>query len=272
MRQDGSAPGSEPKPLPAWLAPLLVLLGIVAMGVVAPFALRLGLRPGLILSELALVSPGLLAFVLLRRPASALLGEPGRSLAGRFLPVAYGAALWLLSLGLLELQYAVHPPPPGYLEAFRLLHERLRPKDAFDLVVSLLAIAAAPSLCEETLFRGLVLPSFLRRFGPIGASLGSAALFGLIHLDRTIYGELSLYRVPFAFAVGLGFAALRLRTRGLLPCIAAHAALNALTFLIAPLTDDPNGGLPEAQPLLGAALFGLGLALAWLVLRSLRSR
>jgi membrane protease YdiL (CAAX protease family) len=231
MRQDGSAPSSEPKPLPAWLAPLLVLLGIVAMGVVAPFALRLGLRPGLILSELALVSPGLL-----------------------------------------ELQYAVHPPPPGYLEAFRLLHERLRPKDAFDLVVSLLAIAAAPSLCEETLFRGLVLPSFLRRFGPIGASLGSAALFGLIHLDRTIYGELSLYRVPFAFAVGLGFAALRLRTRGLLPCIAAHAALNALTFLIAPLTDDPNGGLPEAQPLLGAALFGLGLALAWLVLRSLRSR
>jgi membrane protease YdiL (CAAX protease family) len=274
MRQDGSAPTppGEPAPLPAWLAPGVVLLGIVAMTQAAPIVLRLGLRPGLVLSELALVLPGLLAVLLLRRTLPALRGAPAPTPLMRWLPLAYGAALWLLSLGLLELQYALRPPPPGYLEAFRLLHERLRPKDAVDLVLSLLAIAAAPGLCEELLFRGLVLPSFLRPLGAVGASLASAVLFGLIHLDQTIHGELSLYRVPFAIAVGLGFAALRIRARSLWPCVVAHAALNALTFLIAPLTDDPSGGLPEARPLLGAALLGLGLLLTWLALRRLRAR
>jgi membrane protease YdiL (CAAX protease family) len=272
MRQDGSDRADAPATVPAWLSPILVLLGVIAMASVARSALRLGLRPGLIVSELALVLPGLLAFVLLRRPASALLGATAASPLARWLPVLYGASLWVLSLGLLELQYALRPPPPGYLEAFRILHERLRPKDALDLVASLLAIAVAPSVCEETLFRGLVLPSFVRPLGWRLASAGSALLFGLIHLDQTIYGELSLYRVPFAIAVGLGFAALRLRSGGLLPCIAAHAALNALTFLVAPLTDDPAAGMPEPQPLLGAGLLALGLLLAWLTLRPLRPR
>jgi membrane protease YdiL (CAAX protease family) len=272
MRQDGSARAALPTTLPAWLSPVLVLLGVVAMVKMAPVALRLGLRPGLIVSELTLLLPGLLAFLLLGRPLSALLGTPAASPLARWLPLLYGASLWVLSLGLLELQYALRPPPPGYLEAFRLLHERLRPKDALDLLASLLAIALVPSVCEETLFRGLVLPSFVRPLGPRLASAGSALLFGLIHLDQTIYGELSLYRVPFAIAVGLGFAALRLRSGGLLPCVAAHATLNGLTFLVAPLTDDPSGGMPEAQPLLGAGLFALGLLLAWLTLRPLRSR
>jgi membrane protease YdiL (CAAX protease family) len=272
MRQDGSAPAKPPAPLPALLAPVVVVLGIVAMIVTAQHALRLGLRPGLMLSELALVLPGLLAFAALRRPLAVLLGRIPRGTTDIGLSIACGAALWVLSLGLFELQYALWRPPPGYLEAFRFLHERLRPKDAFDLVASLVAIAIAPSLCEETLFRGLVLPSLAR---PLGAALGSllsACLFGLIHLDRTIYGELSLYRVPFAFAVGLGFAALRLLARGVIPAAIAHATLNALTFLIAPFADDPAAGLPEPRPFLGAALFTLGLGLSLLALRPLRSR
>jgi membrane protease YdiL (CAAX protease family) len=270
MRRNGSERAAFPATLPAWLSPVMVVLGVAAMLKTAPVAMRLGLRPGLIVSELALMLPGLIVFLLLRRPLSGLLGAPAASPLARWLPLLYGASLWVLSLGLLEVQYALRPPPPGYLEAFRRLHELLRPKDALDLVASLLAIALAPSICEETLFRGLVLPSFVRPLGPLLASLGSALLFGLIHLDQTIYGELSLYRVPFAIAVGLGFAALRLRSGGLLPCMAAHATLNALTFLIAPLTDDPSLGMPEPRPLLGAALLALGLLLAWLTLRPLR--
>lgn len=270
MRQDGSV--SAPTPLPAALAPVVVILGILAMLATAPRALPLGLRTGLIFSELALVAPGLLAFAALRRPLPGLLGQPPLPPRTCWLSVACGASLWILSLGLFELQYAAWPPPPGYLEAFRFLHEQLRPKGPVDLVVSLLAIAVAPSLCEEVLFRGLVLPSLVRPLGALGASLASALLFGLIHLDRTIYGELSLYRVPFAFAVGLGFAALRLLARGLLPCVIAHATLNALTFTAAPFADDPAQGLPDPRPLLGAALFALGLGLTAVTLRALQKR
>lgn len=272
MRQDGSAAPSVPAPLPAALAPVVVILGILAMLATAPRALQLGLRTGLILSELALALPGLLAFAALRRPLLGLLGQPPRLPRTWWLAGACGASLWILSLGLFELQYSVWRPPAGYLEAFRFLHERLRPKGAVDLVVSLLAIAVVPSLCEEVLFRGLVLPSLLRPLGAVGASLASAALFGFIHLDRTTYGELSLYRVPFAFAVGLGFAALRLFTSGLLPCVIAHATLNAITFCAAPFADDPARGLPDPRPLLGATLFVLGLSLTAATLRALRRR
>lgn len=267
MRQDGSV--TAPTPLPAGLAPVVVVLGILAMLATAPRVLPLGLRTGLMLSELALVVPGLLASAALGRPLRVLLGQPARLPRTRWLALACGASLWILSLGLFELQYALWRPPPGYLEAFRFLHEQLRPKDAVDLVVSLLAIAVVPSLCEEVLFRGLVLPSLQRPLGAMGASLASAALFGLIHLDRTIYGELSLYRVPFAFAVGLGFAALRLLAAGLLPCVIAHATLNALTFAAAPFADDPARGLPDPRPLLGIALLALGLALTAATLHAL---
>src|SRR5262245_26966504 len=122
MRQDGSAregvavPAASvaPAALPAWLAPIVVVLGMAAMAKAAPYAMRHGLRPGLVLSELTLALPGLLASFLLRRPVSALVGTPPRSTSARWLPLLYGASLWVLSLGLLELQYALRPPPAGY--------------------------------------------------------------------------------------------------------------------------------------------------------------
>lgn len=272
MRQDRSVTAGSSPPLPALAAPAAVLLGLLAMAAAAPRAAPLGLRAGLVLSELALVAPGLLAFAALRRPVESVIGGLTPLPKALWLSAACGASLWVASLGLFELQYAVWRPPTGYLEAFRLLHERLKPAGPGDFVLSLLAIAAAPALCEEVLFRGLVLPSFVRPFGALGASLLSASLFGLIHLDRTLHGELSLYRVPFAFAVGVGFAALRLAAGGLLPPVVAHATLNAITFVAAPLADDPAGGLPEPRPLLGAALLVLGLGLTFLPLRALRAR
>lgn len=263
--------GSNAAPLPAWLAPPVVVLGVGSMLAVAPHAGRLGLRPGLLISELALLAPGLLALALARRSWRPVLGgRPGRR--PLLWAAAAGVTLWLASLGLFELQYSVWSPPPGYLEAFRLLHERLRPSGAWDALASVLAIALAPAICEELLFRGLVLPSLLRPLGAVGASVVTAALFGLIHLDATSAGALSLYRVPFAFAVGLGFAALRLLAGGLWAPVAAHATLNALTFAAAPFADDPGAGLPEARPLLGAVILAAGLVSTLLALRRLRTQ
>lgn len=251
--------GSDRAPLPAALAPLAVILGVAAMLAAAPRAAPLGLRTGLLLSELALVAPGLLLFLLLGGRLARLPGAPLPGRSAFLLSAASGGALWVASLGLFELQYTLWRPPPGYLEAFRFLHERLRPSGPLDALGSLLAIAAAPALCEELLFRGLVLPSLVRPLGPLGASAASAALFGLIHLDATAGGALSLYRVPFAFAVGLGFAALRLGSRGLAAPVLAHATLNAITFAATPFADDPAAGLPDPRPLLGAALLAAGL-------------
>jgi membrane protease YdiL (CAAX protease family) len=258
MGQAGSA-NRLARALHPGAALLAVLAGITAMLLTAGPAAGLGLRPALVLSELALVAPGLILAALLRRPLMEALALDAKGLRQvTLLSLGVGATLWLASLGLFEVQYSLWSPPPGYLEAFRSLHEALRPHGPLDAVVSLLAIALAPAVCEEVLFRGLVLPAFLRPLGAWGAACTSALLFGLIHLDFAA-GGLSLYRVPFAAVVGLGLAALRLRAGALGPAILAHAALNAITFAAAPFTDDPSQGLPDPRPGLGLLLFGAGL-------------
>jgi membrane protease YdiL (CAAX protease family) len=228
------------------------------MYVVAVLARPLGLRPVLVLSEVGLVLPGLLllvAFAVSLRDGLAL-GPIGPRRLG--LSVAAGASPWAASLGLLELQYMLWQPPPGYLDAFRALHEALRPTGPLDALVSVTAIALAPAVCEELLFRRIVLPSFLKPFGPAGAVAASAALFGLIHLDFTQPGAPVLYRVPFAFVVGIGLGTLRLLTASLPPAIAAHATLNIITLLATPLLDAPEAPMPDPKPLLGVSLLLAG--------------
>jgi membrane protease YdiL (CAAX protease family) len=213
----------------------------------------LGIRPTLVLCEFLLVGPGLLAVALVR-PMVAILRLRSGDRRSTLLALAAGAAFWVASLGLLELQYAVWQPPAGYLELFRRLHEALRPAGPLDWFFSLTAIALVPAVCEEVLNRGIILPSFQASLGDVGAVGASAVVFGLMHLDP--------YRLPFTFAVGLALGALRVRAGSLLPGVIAHAALNTLTFAAAPFLDDPAQTLPDPRPLLGAALFLAGSALS----------
>jgi membrane protease YdiL (CAAX protease family) len=280
MGTDGSGPRTS---LPASLASVAVGFGWLAMIVAGPSLVRgLGLRPALLLSELVLVLPALLFLLLLGMPLlrALALRRLGAAVVG--LSLAAGAAFWGASLGLLEVQYALWRPPDGYLEGFRRLYEALTPSGPFDALVSLAAIALAPAFFEETLFRGLVLPAFLRSFGAAAAVAASAALFGLIHLDLAslVLGltkaslaaiSASAYRVPFAFAVGVGLGVLRVRSGSLLPPFLAHAILNTITFVAAPYTDDPAGGLPDARPLLGLALMTVGIVAAVFLIRRIDS-
>ena len=86
--------------------------------------------------------------------------------------------------------------------------------DFFDATTKLLL---APVL-EETLFRGIVLDSFLKRMKPWKAILASSVLFALFHVQPT----LMLVGVP----IGLLLGWLYLRYRSILPTIAAHAIIN----------------------------------------------
>lgn len=250
------------------VAPVSVAAGLAAMLLVSAAAaqLALGLRLTLIAAEIALASPALLA-ALWAAPRQALALKPV-GLRASLIALASGAALWAASMGLLELQYVVWPPPPGYLQQFQQLHETLRPRHAGDAVLSVAAIAGSPAVCEELLFRGLALPALVPALGTALAVAASSLLFGIIHLDVT-GGSATLYRVPFAVLVGVGFALLRLRGRSLVPAMLAHAVLNAITFAVALQTPLPTE-LPPPRVALGAGLLLGGAALqAWL-LRLLR--
>ncbi len=255
----------EPQALSPVVALVATGLGVAAMvgGVlVAARTVRLPVRTSLVVGSFLLVLPGLLAVAARRLPWRRALALGVGGPRERGLALGLGVGLWILSLGLLELQFAAWPPPPGYIEGFRALHAALRSSGPLDWLWSLAAIALVPALCEELLVRGIDLPSFRPALGSAGAVVASAFVFAALHLDG--------YRFLFTFVAGLVLGVIRLRTGLLGPSMITHAALNALTFVAAPFFDDPTQPMPDPRPLLGAALFAGGLAVTFLLLRRLR--
>lgn len=88
-----------------------------------------------------------------------------------------------------------------------------------------LLMAVAPAICEELTFRGFVFSGLLKSLKPFNAILISAILFGAMH------GLLQQSIVATATGVLIGFLAWR--TASLWPCIAYHAAHNAITVQFA---------------------------------------
>jgi membrane protease YdiL (CAAX protease family) len=256
------------------LALLAYGLGLAAMGA-AQVALmpKFPLRLVLILSELALALPAVVVGLTLARQFPELHTFPPLSPAGALKTVVLGLAFWGLSLGVFEAQYVLVKPPLAYLQQFQGLHDLLRPKSPLDWVFSLGAIAVAPAVCEETLFRGLLTPVFRRAFGTVTAIVASAAFFGAIHVDAlTVDGQLVsvYYRVPFAFILGMLLAKLRLDTGSLWPPMIAHATLNATTFLVVIFAEEPQGVLPEPQPLVALGMLLVGAAVSRALMKQIR--
>jgi sodium transport system permease protein len=256
-------PGSATTRAPGLIAAILVTgLGVVAMfqGTVLVAPIGLGLRAQIAIGTALLALPAVLIVLAHRPTRQAVLGSANPTLRAIGLSALLGAALWSASIGLMELQELVRPLPQGYLDGFRAIHRALAPKGPFDALVSLVVIAILPGVCEELVMRGVLLPALAAPLTPAGAVLGSAALFAAIHDDA--------YRFVFTFSIGLVLGFLRLRSASLWPSVTAHAVLNALTFAIAPLVDDPSK--PDTpEPWLALACLVAGTAAALPLLRRL---
>lgn len=80
-------------------------------------------------------------------------------------------------------------------------------------------------ICEETIFRGLVLTIFDGKLPKWLGILISALVFALIHLPSPI-----AFIYTLTLGVVLGF--LRYRTKSLVPCVLAHIIFNATNYLL----------------------------------------
>ena len=247
---------------------MAVLAGLAGMVAGITLVGARGLRLALVTGEICLATPGLILLALAGIPLRDGLGIRPVPARTALLAALAGATLWGASLGLMNLQFVLWPPPADFLESFRLLHQRLRPATFEEGLLSVTAIGLMPALCEETLFRGVVLPSLLRA-GSAAGLLGSAVLFALIHVD-TAAGSPAFHRLPFAFAVGLGLGGLRLLTGSLLPCIVAHAVLNTITFATVFLSGAASEAVDEPQALSGALFLAFGAAMTAWLFRALR--
>lgn len=112
---------------------------------------------------------------------------------------------------------------------------------------------------EEAIFRGVLLHA-LTRYGVGAAVLGSAALFGVIHLNSLLVGRDPAFvavQVLTSFLGGIGLAALRLRLGSIWPLIALHAVNDFLQFSAAGGT-----AVADASPLLLGAKIGVSALMA----------
>jgi membrane protease YdiL (CAAX protease family) len=229
-----SASGSLPRTtLPVGLACFAVSVGWLALQVGSEAAAALGPRAALVAAELCLVAPALLALAPFGIPFRRGLALVRITPRAAVLTLLAGAALWACAIGLVSLQQALWPPPPGHAELFDKLYESMRPRGPLEALASFAAMALVPAACEEALFRGTLLPAFLTRFRAAEAVVLAAALFAFVHLAPTQDGGVTTYQMPQALLVGLALGALRVRSGSLLPGIVAHTLYNATTFALA---------------------------------------
>lgn len=113
----------------------------------------------------------------------------------------------------------------------------------YELGVTIVLLTAIP---EEFAFRGVLLGSAVRLWGPWRGALATSVLFGLWHVQPTLdtmggnaaVASVSpvlvvLGAVAATFAAGLAFAWLRLRSGSLVAPVLAHVATNGVALAVA---------------------------------------
>jgi uncharacterized protein len=152
----------------------------------------------------------------------------------------YGAAAFGLVLAALLVAAAL-PLTRGFL------HDARGEIDAGQLAYELgMTVVLLTAVAEEFAFRGVLLGSAVRLWGPWRGVLVTSVVFGLWHVQPTLdtmgYNAavrgghpalVVLGAVAVTFVAGLAFAWLRLRSGSLLACVIAHVATNGIALAVA---------------------------------------
>jgi membrane protease YdiL (CAAX protease family) len=200
-----------------FLLVLAMVVGDRLAGAVLPATVTATTR---LLLSLCIAWPGVLWAVRRRQQASfrvtfSLRGIPPGPLLM--------SALSGLALGVLTVSLMSHIPGPPPASATGL-HEVVAASNRISLLVAMLLVAP---VCEELFFRGWMLPVWTRHLGPMGAVLGVAFLFSILHVFD--------WRVVVALPLGILAGWLVLKLDSVLPAMAAHAASNAAPGLVDPM-------------------------------------
>jgi sodium transport system permease protein len=170
-----------------------------------------------------------------------------------------GLSLWLIaSFYLMKLQHIILPDGAGFAklmaEYFQLERSRV------PIPIFLLLYALSPAICEELLFRGLILSSLQSRWRPWSALLVSALIFGFFHM--------SVYRLLPTMFLGFVIAWTVMRSDSIFCGMLIHAMTNTIFLLDFGGTSIPmwlgmseRGDFPGGMILGGSGLFLLGLGL-----------
>ena len=133
--------------------------------------------------------------------------------------ILIGLSAWTIAAGLFV---RLFPPPESFTRALQKVV--LMEDQPVPLGLLFLLISFSPALCEETLFRGLILSGF-RRLGMWPAILVTAFLFGIAHA--------SIYRLLPVMVLGVFLGYTVWKTRSIFAGMIVHLLNNALVVAMA---------------------------------------
>jgi membrane protease YdiL (CAAX protease family) len=199
---------------------VLAAVGLVAAAI-ASFLVSTGVVVGAGGSPVVAVVTGELMFLVIaavglrmhQLPITALgLTRPALRFLGA--AVLIGCSVWYLNLRLISLL----PLPTGGVQVLQDI------VDGPHLVVALAALALLPAICEEVMFRGVLVRGLATRFVPAAAVALGALVFAGYHL--------SLIQLLPTFTLGLLAGALTVRAHSVVPAMVAHFINNAIAILV----------------------------------------
>jgi sodium transport system permease protein len=151
----------------------------------------------------------------LGRPLTGVLAlrpPPGLAAVGALL---IGCSAWA---AVATLSDWIFPVPQ---EALDQLKKALVPENqGRGLFANLLLVALTPAICEEALFRGVVLRGLATRLAPSAAIVCTGVLFGMFHLD--------VYRLLPTTLLGVMLSWVAWQSRSLVPSMIVHFLNNAI--------------------------------------------
>ncbi len=152
---------------------------------------------------------------------------------------------------------------PEDSELRRLMEEDLNQfvavETPVDLLLLFLAAVVTAAICEEFLFRGLLMHLMLRRAGWRSAIVWSSVMFALYHLNPLVILPITL--------VGAYLAVLVWRSGSLYPAILAHALNNGLALFGLPYLIDETTYASYLGLILTVSTMLLAVAL-WVYIRA----
>jgi sodium transport system permease protein len=157
-----------------------------------------------------------------RRPLTAMIALRRPSRRALWGAVIIGASAW----GAVAMLSEWLVPVPR--EVIEQLRRALMPENqSRGLAVNLLLVAVTPAVCEEALFRGVVLRGLATRMAPSAAVAVTGVLFGMFHLD--------LWRLFPSTVLGILLSWVALESGSLVPSMVIHFLNNAILVTLASL-------------------------------------
>lgn len=215
---------SEDEGTPAPAAALLFVAGVAALFFYVGLRFQSWGEPGIFASQWLLLGLPAVAFVVLGpydvRASLGIRAAPPRAYPAAALIVLGGIPIgWLIAW----IQSAFLEIPEEFLRGMEGL---LRADDPVRLAWLLLLIAVTPALCEELVFRGVLLRGLSSSMSTRAAIVISAVVFGAFHLSF----ETAIRFLPTTF-IGLLLAFVAVRTRSIFPGMLMHFLNNGTIVL-----------------------------------------